>query len=88
MKNIVFGYSLPSSLVNKIGLSRFRVYASAQNLFTITKYSGFDPEVSTFSSGNSFQGSSNTTANAAPGTDFLTFPQSRTVTVGVNLTFK
>jgi TonB-dependent starch-binding outer membrane protein SusC len=84
MKNIVLGYSLPNSLVNKIGLSRFRVYASAQNLFTITKYSGFDPEVSTFNSASN----GNTAANAAVGTDFLTFPQSRTVTVGVNLTFK
>jgi TonB-linked SusC/RagA family outer membrane protein len=88
MKNIVFGYTLPTSVVNRIGLSKFRVYASAQNLFTITNYSGFDPEVSTFSAGNAFQGSTNTTANAAVGTDFLTYPQAKTITFGVNLTFK
>jgi TonB-linked SusC/RagA family outer membrane protein len=84
MKNIVFGYSLPNTLINRIGLSKFRVYASAQNLFTITNYSGFDPEVSTFNSASN----GNTSANAAVGTDFLTYPQAKTITFGVNLTFK
>jgi hypothetical protein len=84
LKNIVLGYSLPGSIINRIGLSRFRIYASATNLITITNYTGFDPEVSTFNSSSNGQ----TTANAAIGTDFLTYPQARTVTFGVNLTFK
>jgi TonB-dependent starch-binding outer membrane protein SusC len=80
LKNISLGYSLPTSIIERIGLSRLRVYAAAQNLITITDYSGFDPEVSTFSTG--------TAANAGFGTDFLTFPQAKTITFGVNLTLK
>jgi TonB-linked SusC/RagA family outer membrane protein len=84
LKNVVLGYNLPGSIINRIGLSRFRIYASATNLITITNYSGFDPEVSTFNSSSNGQ----TAANAAVGTDFLTYPQARTITFGVNLTFK
>ena len=84
LKNVVLGYNLPGSIINRIGLSRFRIYASATNLITITNYTGFDPEVSTFNSSSNGQ----TAANAAVGTDFLTYPQARTITFGVNLTFK
>jgi hypothetical protein len=45
-KNIQLGYSLPKRLIEKIGLSNIRVYAQAQNLFTITDYSGPDPDLS------------------------------------------
>lgn len=45
IKNLTFGYSLAPSLMQKINFRQLRVYASAQNLFTLTKYSGFDPEV-------------------------------------------
>jgi hypothetical protein len=45
-------------------------------LLTFTNYSGFDPEVSTFGE-----------TNTAPGTDFLTFPQSRSLLVGLNIGF-
>jgi TonB-dependent starch-binding outer membrane protein SusC len=76
LKNLSLGYRLPSSIVNKIGMSSLRIYVSGQNLLTFTKYSGFDPEVSTF-----------TTSNTAPGTDFLTFPQARTMLVGLNVGF-
>jgi TonB-dependent starch-binding outer membrane protein SusC len=48
-RNIMLGYNFPGQLTEKIGLSRARVYASAQNLFLITKYSGNDPEVNTYS---------------------------------------
>jgi TonB-linked SusC/RagA family outer membrane protein len=47
VKNITFGYTLPAQLTKQAHLSKVRVYASALNLFTITKYTGFDPEVST-----------------------------------------
>lgn len=57
-------------------MSNLRVYRGGQNLLTFTKYSGLDPEVSTF-----------VNSNTASGTDFLTFPQARVVTVGVNVTF-
>ncbi len=56
-----------------VGKSKF--FVQAENLKTWTKYKGFDPEVSTFS-----------ITNTAPGTDFLTFPQARTFSFGVNIT--
>lgn len=76
LKNLRLGYRLPSNIVKKMGLSSLGVYVSGQNLLTFTKYTGFDPEVSTF-----------TTSNTAPGTDFLTFPQARTMLVGLNVGF-
>lgn len=76
LKNISLGYTLPESLTKKIGLSKLRIYATGQNLITITDYSGFDPEVSTFGE-----------TNTAPGTDFLTFPQARIVLFGLNVGF-
>ncbi len=45
LKNLTFGYTLPASLIKKAYISNLRVYMSAQNLLTLTKYSGFDPEV-------------------------------------------
>jgi hypothetical protein len=46
IKNLIFGYTLPKSISQKMKLSTARVYFSCQNLYTFTKYSGFDPEVS------------------------------------------
>ncbi|MND58701.1 TonB dependent receptor [compost metagenome] len=46
VKNVTLGYTLPQSLMQKIKLQKVRIYLSAQNLFTFTNYSGFDPEVS------------------------------------------
>jgi TonB-dependent starch-binding outer membrane protein SusC len=76
LKNINIGYSLPSSIISKLKLSNLRIYYSGQNLLTFTKYSGLDPELSTFGE-----------TNTAPGTDFLTFPQARTHTFGLNVSF-
>ena len=45
LKNVTLGYTLPGRLARKAYLSNLRVYMSAQNLYTLTKYSGFDPEV-------------------------------------------
>lgn len=45
LKNLQIGYSLPRQLIEKANISRFRLYLSANNLFTITKYTGYDPEV-------------------------------------------
>ncbi|RAK65296.1 SusC/RagA family TonB-linked outer membrane protein [Hymenobacter edaphi] len=76
LKNLVLGYTLSPSLANRAKLSSVRVYVQAQNLFTITNYSGLDPEVNTFSG-----------SNTALGTDFLTYPQARTITGGISLGF-
>jgi len=71
-KNLMLGYTLPSIK----GISRLRIYVSGNNLFTFTKYSGFDPEVNTYAS-------SNTTI----GIDNLVYPQSKSFLGGIQLTF-
>lgn len=76
VKNVTLGYNFSKKIANSIRMSNLRVYASAQNLFTFTNYSGLDPEVNY--SGNSTQ---------VIGTDFFTFPQARAITFGVNLKF-
>lgn len=45
LKNLQIGYSLPSRWISKLGMSRLRIYLSGSNLFTLTKYTGYDPEV-------------------------------------------
>jgi TonB-linked SusC/RagA family outer membrane protein len=75
-RNVAFGYTIPRSLMQRINFSSARLYVSAQNLFTITNYSGFDPEVST--TGN---------ANGNPSVDRNVVPQARTITFGINIGF-
>ncbi|OWW27403.1 SusC/RagA family TonB-linked outer membrane protein [Zobellia sp. OII3] len=75
LKNLTIGYSLPGDYIEKISLSRLRLYVTAQNLFTITGYSGLDPELGL------------TDGNLQQNVDFAQFPQSRTFLVGVNLSF-
>ena len=67
LKNISLGYTLPQNLTKKICIERFRVYVRAENLFTWTKYWGFDPEI----------GSSSTSM----GVDYGVYPQARIWTV-------
>ena len=76
LKNVSIGYTLPMSLLSKYSISRVRVYVSAQNLFTITKYTGLDPEIG-------MQGGSAT----QNGVDNGTYPSSKYFTFGVNVTF-
>lgn len=52
LKNITFGYTLPKAPLSKVYLSSARIFISAQNIFTLTRYSGFDPEVSGVDSGS------------------------------------
>ena len=76
IKNVSLSYNFGPKVLNALRVSGIKLYAAAQNLYTFTNYSGLDPEVSTFS-----------ISNTAPGTDFLTYPQARTYTFGLNLTF-
>ena len=76
LKTLTVGYTLPPDLVKKISLTRIRVYASAQNLFTITNYKGLDPEIGA-------QGGYAT----QNGVDNGTYPSSRFYTLGINVTF-
>lgn len=68
------GYTLPQKLTRKVGLNRARIYATGYNLFTITSYSGYDPEV-------------NIETGLTPNIDHNAYPRSRTYTFGVQLTF-
>jgi TonB-linked SusC/RagA family outer membrane protein len=76
LKNIVLSYNLPKQWIQKAKLNSVRVYAQGQNLLTFTNYTGADPEVSTFGD-----------VNTSQGTDFLTFPQARMYSVGINVGF-
>lgn len=80
LKNIQVGYTLPVSFSEKINVERFRIYASAQNLFTITKFSGLDPEMQT-SENAAGEG------DRAVGIDWGTYPTSKTYLLGLNITF-
>ncbi|MEA5461084.1 TonB-dependent receptor [Arcicella sp. LKC2W] len=76
IKNVTLGYTLPSSLLSKIKVSGLRVYVSADNLMTITKYPGFDPEVSQLNG-----------SPLALGVDLVSYPQPKSYRVGLNLNF-
>ncbi|MFC4211885.1 SusC/RagA family TonB-linked outer membrane protein [Pedobacter lithocola] len=71
LDNLALGYNFSGEVTRKIGISKLRVYASAQNVFVITGYSGLDPEVNTSGAGVDFNGN----------------PQLRTFTFGLNLGF-
>ena len=73
-KSLAIGYNLPSTTLKRFGIERLRVYVQAVNLFTITKYTGEDPEV--------------TGTNASFGIDYGTYPNNQKMyTAGVSLSF-
>ena len=75
LRNLTLGYNLPSSVVNRLRLSKLRFYVSGQNLMTITNYPYWDPEVNA----DDFD------SNIAKGNDFYTSPQPRTILFGINV---
>jgi TonB-linked SusC/RagA family outer membrane protein len=81
LKNLVIGYTIPRSVTSKIGIDKFRVYAGAKNLFTLTNYTGIDPEVA----GINPQG--NSTAILESGVDLGVYPVTRMYYFGVNIAF-
>ena len=86
LQNITLGYTLPKSVLKSLHLSNLRVYLTATNLFTITGYSGVDPEVNSNTSGSSsFVGGLRIfpTLNM----DWGAYPRSRTYTLGASISF-
>ncbi|HRP30397.1 MAG TPA: TonB-dependent receptor [Agriterribacter sp.] len=77
MKNITLTYNIPFSALRQLRIDRLSVYVTAVNLFTITRYSGYDPEVSSF----------NVAGAGGLGIDLSNYPSSKSVLVGINLTF-
>jgi len=78
LKNLTLGYSLPTSMLNKFKIDRFRIYVQATNLFTITKYTGLDPEII---------GNGNGTNDNGLGFDAGVYPTVKQFLIGVNLNF-
>jgi TonB-linked SusC/RagA family outer membrane protein len=82
---VTLGYNFSNNVLSKIKLSRLRIYAQAQNLFVITKYTGYDPEVSTYNGAANFnQGAS---SNFTQNIQFYDYPKPRTFLLGLNATF-
>ena len=72
--DVTIGYSLPKKIIKKAGLSKLRVYVSASNLFIITAYSGYDPEV-------------DVQTGLTPSMDYNRYPRNRAFSFGINATF-
>ncbi len=83
LKNIAIGYNLPSNLTDKINVGNVRVSLSAQNLMTLTGYSGLDPEVNYFGAG----GDNNTSSNTVQGFDFGNYPTVKSYSFSLNVKF-
>ncbi|RYY26930.1 MAG: TonB-dependent receptor [Sphingobacteriaceae bacterium] len=80
LKNVQLGYTLGNQLVKRLKVSSVRFFLSAQNVFTITKYTGIDPEI--YSNSNSAGDGAR-----AVGIDWGTYPSARTITAGVSANF-
>lgn len=76
LNTLTLGYTLPQNLVEKIGISRLRLYGTATNVFVLTNYSGLDPEVST-----------RRQTPLTPGVDYSPYPRSRQFVFGLNVNF-
>lgn len=76
LQNLTIGYTLPESLTSKACIRKVRIYATGTNLFCLTKYSGYDPEVDT-----------RRATPLTPGVDYSAYPRSIGWVVGINLTF-
>ena len=78
MGNLTIGYNFNGAFLERIKIKNARLYVNGSNVFVITDYSGFDPEVDT-----------NKTLNGIPsaGIDYLSYPKARTFSLGLNVTF-
>lgn len=76
LSTLTVGYTLPSSLLKSVKIHSLRFYVTGYNVFCLTNYSGYDPEVSTIRS-----------TNLTPGVDYSAYPKSRQLVFGLNLNF-
>lgn len=76
LNTLTLGYTLPKTLTQKAHIQNLRFYVTAYNVFCLTDYSGYDPEVSAIRK-----------TNLTPGVDYSAYPKSRQFVVGVNLNF-
>ena len=80
LQNVTLGYTLPEKLTQKIYCRQLRLYTTLNNVFVLTRYTGYDPEVSSAIRGNSASG-------LTPGVDYSCYPKSFGITLGANITF-
>ena len=73
LKTVSFGYNFDPKVLSKLKIRSLRVYATAQNLYTFTNYSGFDPEVAVYYSA------------LTPGFDYSSYPRPKTFVFGINV---
>lgn len=78
LADLTLSYSLPQGWLNKMKMQNMRIFLTGSNLFTLTKYTGYDPEVNV---------SQNSAAFLLPGLDYFSYPKSRTISAGINITF-
>lgn len=76
LKSLTLSYSLPKSILGKAFIRDLQLYVTAQNLLTLTRYSGFDPEVNAYGA-----------SSVALGVDYGTYPQSKTCILGIKVGF-
>jgi len=76
LNTLSLGYTVPNAIVEKVNIQNLRIYTTASNVFILTNYSGFDPEVS-----------SRRNTSLTPGLDYSAYPKSRQLIFGINLTF-
>jgi TonB-linked SusC/RagA family outer membrane protein len=76
LNTLTLGYTVPNALASRANLTKLRFYATANNVFILTDYSGLDPEVST-----------RRKSPLTPGVDYSPFPRSRQIVFGLNLNF-
>lgn len=75
IRNITLGYNLSQNVLNNIGLTQAKIYLAATNPFTFTEYYGYNPEVSSYNN------------PLTPGIDYFLYPLSKSLTMGINITF-
>ena len=72
IKLVQLGYSMPKQMISNFGANKVRIYVTGENLFTFTKYTGYDPEIA---GGDTY------------GIDRAYYPQARTILLGANIQF-
>lgn len=81
------GYTFPKKVCEKLHIQGLRVYVNGDNLFTLTNYRGFNPEVDQYSTGGKTVAENKSNANMMPGFDWGSYPVARVITAGFKLTF-
>ena len=76
LNTLTLGYTLPGATLEKLKISNLRLYVTGYNIFILTKYTGFDPEVST-----------RRNTALTPGVDYSAYPKSKQIVTGLNLSF-